>query len=114
MRTRKSLNKTMMSLTRCVLCCPFVFFIALLSFVFYYIQVDAFLEAHDTGVTDADREVAKGQYIVLPIVALIVQLFSSLPTLFQICAQRSQCETTAADFSSPLPRQQCIFRDSCF
>ncbi len=24
-------------------------------------QVDAFLEAHDTGVTDADREVAKGQ-----------------------------------------------------
>jgi len=24
------------------------------------LQVDAFIEAHDTGVTEADREVAKG------------------------------------------------------
>lgn len=26
-------------------------------------QVDAFLEAHDSGLTDADKEVANGQFL---------------------------------------------------
>lgn len=29
-------------------------------FAFNQLQVDAFLEAHDSGLTDADKEVAKG------------------------------------------------------
>jgi TBC1 domain family member 8/9 len=41
-----------------VRCVTIMRFCSLLSTLW---QVDAFLEAHDTGVTDADREVAKGE-----------------------------------------------------
>lgn len=27
----------------------------------YYLQVDAFLEAHESGLTEAERELAKGE-----------------------------------------------------
>lgn len=29
-----------------------------------YSQVDAFIEAHDTGLTDAERELAKGDPLI--------------------------------------------------
>lgn len=35
-------------------------------------QVDAFLEAHDSGLTDADKEVAKGT-LLLPIKYLFLE-----------------------------------------
>lgn len=59
--TRKRQNK-MMSLTRCVFSLTFGFPQPSPFHITKCIhsQVDAFLEAHETGVTDADREVAKG------------------------------------------------------
>jgi hypothetical protein len=40
---------------------PLFFSLCVAEYFFCVTQVDAFLEANDTGVTDADREVAKGQ-----------------------------------------------------
>ena len=33
--------------------------------VWFLLQVDAFLEAHDSGLTEADKEVANGVYFLL-------------------------------------------------
>ncbi|KAJ8487454.1 hypothetical protein ONZ45_g14324 [Pleurotus djamor] len=43
-------------------------------------EVDAFLEAHDSGLTEADKEVAKGRLILLPNAFLVVIFSSDLRT----------------------------------